>query len=109
MTEGSSKGAIPTTPLVSRVRTSPHTLISSSLTGWATVKVWHKLPYWSCQGVVTAPGHFQFKVSGNLTGQFVAATATRVNYVGFATVGSNGIDQGFLTQTSELSRPIEVR
>jgi len=63
MAEGSSDGAIPTTPLVSRVRTSPHTLISSSLTGWATVKVWHKLPYWSCQGVVTAPGQVSFQLS----------------------------------------------
>jgi hypothetical protein len=55
------------------------------------------------------PGHFQFKFDGDLTGQFISVTATRVNYVGFDQVGATGIDQGFLTQTSEISRPIEVR
>jgi hypothetical protein len=54
------------------------------------------------------PGHFRFTVDGDLTGQFVTATATRVHFVGFAVIGE-GIDQGFLTATSELSRPIEVR
>ena len=57
----------------------------------------------------SAPGHFQFKVAGDLTGQFITVTATRVDFVGFDQVGSEGLDQGFLTQTSELSRPIEVR
>jgi hypothetical protein len=63
MAEGSSEGAIPTTPLVSRVRTRPHTLISSSLTGSATVKVWQRLPHWSCQAVLTAPGQESFQLS----------------------------------------------
>ncbi len=55
------------------------------------------------------PGHFQFKFDGDLTGQFISVTATRVHYIGFDQVGSTGLDQGFLTQTSEISRPIEVR
>jgi hypothetical protein len=57
--------------------------------------------------------HFHFEVDGDLTGQFITATSTRVNYVGFAKPGAvikpEGIEQGFLTQTSEFSRAIEVR
>lgn len=59
--------------------------------------------------------HYHFEIDGDLTGQFITATNTRVNYIGFAkpagktTVVTEGIDQGFLTQTSELSRAIEVR
>jgi hypothetical protein len=57
---------------------------------------------------VTQPQlHFRFEAAGNLTGQFISATTTRLNYVGFAK--PEGIDQGLLSQTSELSRWIEVR
>ncbi len=56
----------------------------------------------------TSPGgHFRFAVDGDLTGKFISATATRMRYVGFAK--PEGIDQGFLTQTSEFSPTIEVR
>jgi hypothetical protein len=56
--------------------------------------------------------HFHFEADGDLTGQFITATSTRVNYAGFAKPGNvtaDGIEQGFLTQTSEFSRAIEVR
>jgi len=56
---------------------------------------------------VGAPVHFRFAIDGDLTGQFIAATATRVRFVGFAK--PEGISQGALTQTSEFSRAIEVR
>ncbi len=55
----------------------------------------------------TSPTHFRFEADGDLTGQFITATATNVYYVGFAR--PEGIDQGFLTQTSEFSRWVEVR
>ena len=48
-------------------------------------------------------------MSGDLTEQFMTATATRINFIGFAKPDPDGIDQGFLTQTSEFSRAIEVR
>jgi hypothetical protein len=51
--------------------------------------------------------HFRFTVDGDLTGKFISATTTRNNYVGFAK--PEGIEQGFLTQTSEFSPTIEVR
>ena len=61
-------------------------------------------------GVVRPSGsHFHFEADGNLTGQLIAATNTRTNYVGFAKPVADGIDQGFLTQTSEFSRWLEVR
>jgi hypothetical protein len=53
--------------------------------------------------------HFHFEANGDLTGQFITATNTRSNYVGFAKPQPDGIDQGFLTQTSEFSRWLEVR
>jgi hypothetical protein len=53
--------------------------------------------------------HFHIEVDGDLTGQFITATTTYMNYVGFAKPQPEGIDQGFLTQTSEFSRAIEVR
>jgi hypothetical protein len=57
--------------------------------------------------------HFHFEVDGDLTGQFITATSTRDNYIGFAKPGGvinpEGIEQGFLTQTSEFCRAIEVR
>jgi hypothetical protein len=54
--------------------------------------------------------HFHLAVSGDLTGQFITGTTTHVLYVGFAKPPEpNGIDQGFLSSTSELSRPVEVR
>ncbi len=57
--------------------------------------------------------HFHFEVDGDLTGQFITATSTRVNYIGFAkpdgVIKPEGLEQGFLTQTSEFSRAIEVR
>ena len=56
-----------------------------------------------------SPNHFRFAVDGDLTGQFITATATRVSFVGFAKPATDGTTEGFLTQTSEFSRPIEVR
>lgn len=58
------------------------------------------------QGATT---HFRAVVAGNLTGQFITATATRSLFIGFAKPVTEGIDQGLLTQTSEFSRAIEVR
>lgn len=55
----------------------------------------------------TSPTHFRFEADGDLTGQFITGTATNIDYVGFAK--PEGIDQGFLTQTSEFSRWVEVR
>ena len=54
-------------------------------------------------------GHFSFAVKGDLTGQVITATATRLDFEGFEMVGPNGLDQGALTQTSEFSLPIDVR
>ncbi|HEV7574385.1 MAG TPA: hypothetical protein VGQ21_23035 [Thermoanaerobaculia bacterium] len=59
----------------------------------------------SAQGA--APSHFRFTVDADLTGQFISATTTRTRFVGFAK--PQGIEQGFLTQTSEFSPTIEVR
>jgi hypothetical protein len=53
------------------------------------------------------PAHFRFTVEGDLTGQFISATTTRVRYVGFAK--PEGITKALLTQTSEFSPTIEVR
>lgn len=55
----------------------------------------------------TSATHFRVALPGDLTGQFITATTTRTNYIGFAK--PDGLDQGFLTQTSEFSRAIEVR
>jgi hypothetical protein len=52
--------------------------------------------------------HFQFAADGDLTGQWITATNTRTHYVGFAKPEPEGINQGFLTQTSEFSRGIPV-
>lgn len=62
-------------------------------------------------GSVTLLGpdtHFQFAADGDLTGQWITATNTRSHYVGFAKPQPEGINQGFLTQTSEFSRGIPV-
>jgi len=62
-------------------------------------------------GSVTLLGpdtHFQFAADGDLTGQWITATNTRSHYVGFAKPAPEGINQGFLTQTSEFSRGIPV-
>ncbi|HSY50804.1 MAG TPA: right-handed parallel beta-helix repeat-containing protein [Thermoanaerobaculia bacterium] len=56
---------------------------------------------------VGSANHFRIVVDGDLTGQFITATATFTDYEGFAK--PEGTDQGFLTQTSEFSRAIEVR
>jgi hypothetical protein len=57
--------------------------------------------------------HYHIEIDGDLTGQFITATSTRVDYEGFAKpagkVIAEGVEQGFLTQTSEFSRAIEVR
>jgi hypothetical protein len=53
--------------------------------------------------------HFQLAVDGDLTGQWITATNTRTHYVGFAKPTPEGINQGFLTQTSEFSRGIPVQ
>ena len=52
--------------------------------------------------------HFRKAIDADLTGQFITATVTRGIYVGFAKPEPNGIDQAFLTTTSEVSRPVEV-
>jgi hypothetical protein len=57
----------------------------------------------------TWPTHFRFTVDGDLTGQFISATMTRVRYIGFAKPVADGISDAFLTQTSEFSPVIEVR
>ena len=56
--------------------------------------------------------HFRFEAAGNLTGQFISATTTRLLYLGFAKpepIKPEGIVEGLLSQTSEFSRWIEVR
>ena len=55
------------------------------------------------------PSHFRFTANGDLTGQFISATTTRNNYVGFAKPEPEGITQGFLTQTSEFSPAVQVK
>jgi hypothetical protein len=63
-------------------------------------------------GAVAVAGpdtHFQLAVDGDLTGQWITATNTRTHYVGFAKPQPEGINQGFLTQTSEFSRGIPVQ
>jgi hypothetical protein len=56
---------------------------------------------------VTTPPHFHFEAPGNLTGQFITATTTRLDYEGFAK--PDGYEQGLLSQTSEFSLWLEVR
>jgi len=51
--------------------------------------------------------HFHFEADGNLSGQWITATSTRSNYIGFAK--PEGIDEGLLTQTSEFSRGVPVQ
>jgi hypothetical protein len=63
-------------------------------------------PIAATSGSFTAT-HFHIECDGDLTGQFISATLTTMNYEGFAK--PEGTDQGFLTQTSEFSRAIEVR
>jgi hypothetical protein len=53
--------------------------------------------------------HFRFAVDGDLTGQRITATGMRVFRSQLGKVAPQGIDHGYLTQTSEFSRPIEVR
>jgi hypothetical protein len=53
--------------------------------------------------------HFRVAVDGDLTGQFITAAATRGTIAGFAKPEPEGLDQLFLTQTSEFGRAIEVR
>ncbi|HEX3069114.1 MAG TPA: hypothetical protein VHX14_11105 [Thermoanaerobaculia bacterium] len=58
--------------------------------------------------------HYHVEVDGDLTGQFITGTCTRVEYAGFAKPPgkasvTEGTEQGFLTQTTEFSRAIEVR
>jgi hypothetical protein len=64
-------------------------------------------PIGTTTNLLTSPAHFRFEADGDLTGQFITTTATNVYFVGFAK--PEGIDQGFLTQTSEFSRWLEVR
>lgn len=53
------------------------------------------------------PNRFRFTVDGDLTGQFISATMTRIRYTGFAK--PEGVSDLFFTQTSEFSPAIEVR
>jgi len=55
------------------------------------------------------PNRFHFTVDGDLTGQFVSATMTRIRYTGFAKPAPEGVANLFFTQTSEFSPAIEVR
>jgi hypothetical protein len=55
----------------------------------------------------SAGKHFQFEGDGDLTGQWITATNTRTHFVGIAK--PLGIDQGYLSQTSEFSRAIAVQ
>lgn len=53
--------------------------------------------------------HFRFAVDGDLTGQRITMTTTRVDRAQLGKGDALGIDYGYQTQTSEFSRPIEVR
>lgn len=55
------------------------------------------------------PNRFRFTVDGDLTGQFISATMTRIRYTGFAKPAPEGVGNLFFTQTSEFSPTIEVR
>jgi hypothetical protein len=55
------------------------------------------------------PNRFRFTVDGDLTGQFISATMTRIQYNGFAKPQPDGIANLFFSQTSEFSPAIEVR
>jgi hypothetical protein len=55
------------------------------------------------------PNRFRFTVDGDLTGQFISATMTRIRYAGFAKPDPEGVSDLFFTQTSEFSPAIEVR
>jgi len=59
--------------------------------------------------VPTNQRHFVLAVDGDLTGQFISATMTRIQYNGFAKPQPEGITDLFYTQTSEFSPAIEVR
>jgi hypothetical protein len=55
---------------------------------------------------------FTFVHPGDLRGKWVTATATKVNYYGFARkpgISTNGEWQGFIMTTSEFSRAVEVK
>lgn len=55
-------------------------------------------------------GSFRLQVEWNLRGKWVAATATRRHYVGFAKpVTGDAFDQGFTSVTSEFGPVTEVR
>jgi hypothetical protein len=56
---------------------------------------------------IAVTAHFHFEVDGDLTGQFITATNTRLD--AHIAAKPEGIEQGYLTQTSEFSRAIEVR
>jgi hypothetical protein len=61
--------------------------------------------------ITSAPAtHFRFELDGNLTGQWISATDTTSQFIGFAkpiaTLGAGGL--GYLTTTSELSRAVSV-
>jgi uncharacterized repeat protein (TIGR01451 family) len=54
--------------------------------------------------------HFRFELDGDLTGQWISATDTTSQFIGFAKpiapLGAGGL--GYLTTTSELSRAVSV-
>ena len=56
-----------------------------------------------------APPHVRFTVDGDLTGQLITATTTRIYYQPFSKIAPQGVTSDFDTQTSEISRAIEVR
>ena len=55
------------------------------------------------------PQHVRFTADGDLTGQRITATTTRIVYQPFDTIAPAGVTNDVMTQTSEISRPIEVR
>jgi hypothetical protein len=50
--------------------------------------------------------HFRLEVDGDLSGQWITATNTWTDYIGAAK--PQGIEQGYLSQTSEFSRGLTV-
>jgi hypothetical protein len=56
---------------------------------------------------VPPSAHFRFEAAGDLTGQWITATNAHTSFR--IAAKPLGIDQGFLTQTSEFSRGIPVR
>jgi hypothetical protein len=61
--------------------------------------------------IAASDGRFVFRYPGDLTGKWVAATATRSHYLGFAKPPSatSSNTQGIVSRTTEFSRVVEVK